>query len=200
MTLPEINQLLLSTLRDIDAEAMPVEGDYPTGLWWYTGHLDRDRKSRKVLNSEVEWTRRMAELLPGNKHSLRASEQKFPGSRQRCDVVIDIGKPKPFWIEVKGAWRAYFDPPKPNKAYEKHLHAAAADVEKLQTLTPSDACGIAFVLVGFDQPKLPITAEHLDIVCAKVTDPDWTSSSVEWDIKGRVNFRTRLWIWSRWTI
>lgn len=41
-----------------------LKDGYPTGLWWYVGHLDRDKPAhRKLLNSEVEWTRAMARKL-----------------------------------------------------------------------------------------------------------------------------------------
>jgi hypothetical protein len=193
----EINQLLLSLFREMDREASPIEKDYPTGLWWYVGHLDRDRENRKVLNSEVAWSRRLTEML--NQHGLSANaECRYPdGSRQRCDTVAQLGISKPWWIEVKGSWRAVFDTGRPNSAYLKHLHAAAKDFDKLASLPATVAAGVSMVLIGFDQTDLPITEEHLAIVRAKATT-DWVEASDHWDINGRVCFRTHCWVWTRW--
>lgn len=140
----------------------------------------------------------MAELLPANKHGFESAEQCFPESRQRCDVIIDVGKPKPFWVEVKGAWRAKFDPPAPNSSYFKHLYAAAEDVDKLLTLTSEYASGVAMVLVGFDQTDRPITDEHLEMIRAKTCGDCWCGGYTQWDVQGRIRFRTRCWVWSRW--
>jgi hypothetical protein len=193
----QINQLLLSLFREMDREALPVEGDYPTGLWWYVGHLDRDRESRKVYNTEVAWSRRLTEML--NHRGIGAeAECRYPNeSKQRCDTVAEFGMQKPWWIEVKGSWRAVFDSGRPNKAYLKHLDAAAKDFDKLSSLPVTVAAGVAMVLVGFDQSVLPITEEQLAIVRAKATT-DWVEVSDHWDVSGRVSFQTHCWVWSRW--
>lgn len=44
--------------RKLDKRANALKVGHPTGLWWYVGHLDRHKPAqRKLLNSEVEWTR-----------------------------------------------------------------------------------------------------------------------------------------------
>jgi hypothetical protein len=193
----EMNQLLLSLFREMDREALPVEGDYPTGLWWYVGHLDRDGQNRKHLNSEVAWSRRLTEMF--DQHGLPAkAECRYPNkSKQRCDTVVELGMNNPWWIEVKGSWRAIFDPGRPNSSYLKHFHAAAKDFDKLSSLGNVVAAGVSMVLVGFDQSVLPITEEHLAIVRAKAAT-DWVEASDHWDVNGRVSYRTHCWVWSRW--
>ena len=194
----ELNQEILRLMWMIDREATPVDGDYPTGLWYYAGHLDRDGTSRKVLNSEVCWSHRLSEMLNAEGCTCHA-ESRYPrGSRQRCDVVFNVGRAQPFWLEVKGSWRAKFDPPAPNTAYLKHLAAADDDVGKLMSLTPQEACGIAFVLAGFDQPAEPITEKHLSIIRERTGSSEWQEASAHWNVAGRVSFRVHCWIWSRW--
>lgn len=193
-----LNQEILRLFWVIDQEAKPVEGDYPTGLWWYTGHLDRAGPSREKLNAEVCWSRRLSELLEAQGCTCRAEGLYPQGSRQRCDVVFDVGCREPFWLEVKDSWRAKFDPPKPNSAYRKHLLAAAEDIDKLMALGPNEACGIAFVLVGFDQPAQAITEADLSDVRGRTASKDWHRASAQWHVDGRVKFRVNCWIWSRW--
>lgn len=85
------NLLLHKTLSTLDKQAKPLNDGYPTGLWWYVGHLDRDKPAhRKRLNSEVEWTRAMARKLG----RACAAEMRFPGSAQRCDVMVPVLRPE----------------------------------------------------------------------------------------------------------
>jgi hypothetical protein len=199
MELASFNCLVCDLLKEIDTEATPVEGDYPTGLWWYCGHLDRNEaQPRKVFNSEVQWSRRLAEVLRLRGFECQA-ECRYPGeSRQRCDVVVNLASATRLWMEIKGAWRAKFDPPAPNSSYHKHLVLAVEDVDKLESLTNKDASGVAMILVGFDQLELPITEEHVNLIRAKTKHDAWVESTADWLTDGRVKFRTRLWIWSRW--
>ena len=196
-TLDDINCMVIQMMREMEAEAGPVDGDYPTGLWWYVGHLDRGGIARKVNNSEIAWSRRLTDMFNARGRSAVA-EQRYPGlTRDRCDCVVDLGFAKPWWIEMKGAWREVFDRGAPNQAFTKHLHATAHDVDKLSSLTTNEAVGITLILVGFDRSELPITTKDLDIVCRGIS-PCWRMKSAAWDVTGRLPFRTIVWVWSRW--
>jgi hypothetical protein len=193
----DLSLLVLSLFSEMDREAIPIADDYPTGLWWYTGHLDRNCAPRKVQNSEVCWARRLAELLR-RRGATAYEEHAYPtGASQRCDVVARLGFSHPVWIEVKGAWRAKFDPPGANTAYLKHLDAAATDVEKLSKLTPPDAGAVAFALIGFDQTELPIEEQHLSRVRTPIEQTNWIGAYAERESMGSIRFRTRIWVWSR---
>lgn len=194
--LAAINLAILQMMREMDSEALPVDGDYPTGLWWYVGHLDRDGTARKVNNSEVAWSRRLTEMFNHRGWSAVA-EQRYPGaSRDRCDCVVDLGFERPWWIEVKGSWREVFDRTAPNTAFAKHLHATAHDVAKLSSLGATHASGVSLVLVGFDRVDLPICKDDLKVACAGMTRC-WKGNSSTWDVNARLRFRTHVWVWSR---
>ena len=183
-------------MRAMEDEALPVEGDYPTGLWWYVGHLDRDGKARRVNNTEVAWTQRLSSMLQKMGWP-SVSEQRYPGeTRDRCDTVVTWDQSVPWWIEVKGSWKTKFDSDLPNSSYIKHLHATAWDVEKLCSLPAMEASGVSLVLVGFDRPSDPITQAHVDIVRAPMRG-EWVESYTEWDVVQRLKFRTRIWAWSK---
>ncbi len=62
-TLAELNAMTIELLRGMDREAAPLDDNYPTGLWWYAGHLDRKGVGRKKQNSELCWTHRLRQLL-----------------------------------------------------------------------------------------------------------------------------------------
>lgn len=194
-----VNKTLLKAFRLIDSEAKPVEVDYPTGLWWYVGHLDRDLTPRKINNTEVAWSRRLTEMLATD-HPTAFVEHRYPGeTRDRCDCVVQNADLKTWWIEVKGAWKTVFDSGRPNTAFIKHLHATAHDVEKLESLNRDNVFGVSLVLIGFDRVKNPIDEKHLDIVRSAMLRP-WVEESSMWDVVGRVSFRTRIWAWSTLTI
>jgi hypothetical protein len=177
-TLKAINLVLLQMMREIDEEALPVDGDYPTGLWWYVGHLDRDGAARKKNNTEFSWSSRLTELFNDRGWSA-APEHPYPTTKERCDCIVDLGFEKPWWIEVKGAWREAFDHDRPNTVFMKHLYATAHDVSKLCTLTSKDASGVSLIVVGFDRPHLPITRKDLGLVCAAMR-PRWAHALQEW--------------------
>ena len=164
-----VNTSLLKAFRLIESEAPPVDGDYPTGLWWYVGHLDRDLTPRKVNNTEVAWSRRLTQLLDDRPNSAVA-ERRYPGNTgDRCDCVVENEDRSAWWIEVKGAWKTVFDTGRPNTSFIKHLHATAHDVEKLESLGVDHAVGVSLVLVGFDRDEDPIAERHLNIVKSGMT-------------------------------
>jgi hypothetical protein len=198
-TVADLNALILGLLRRMDREAAPLSDGYPTGLWWFAGHLDRGGVGRKVQNSEVCWTQRVVQLL--NADGIEAwGEQRYPdGSRCRCDAVVQFGFAKPVWLEVKGAWRAKFDPPGPNKSYYKHLQAAAADLSKLERLQPEHASAVTFALVGFDTDDLPMTDDDVDPIRIQTAKSGWAEHSAMWRAEGSLDFRVRVWIWARRT-
>ena len=53
---------LFTHLRRMDEEATTVRDGSPTGLSWYGGH---SRPDLKKPHTEVEWSKRLAELLIG---------------------------------------------------------------------------------------------------------------------------------------
>jgi hypothetical protein len=198
----EFNELIVNLLQEMDQETGPYLGsdaaqypNYPVGLWWYAEYR---WPGKTHLRSEVAWSERIAEILKSRGYQA-INERYFPNSRQRCDVVVDIGWKKPIWLEIKGAWREKFDPPAPNSAYAKHLLAAAEDLEKLSSLDTTNASGLSFVLVGFDQPesRKPISDSDLAPIRMKARLDGWTELYRNWMVEMSIRFRTQIWIWTR---
>jgi hypothetical protein len=197
--LNHLNETVLDLMYAMDQETGAYKDDkcenYPIGLWWYSQFA---KPGTKVMTPEVCWSKRLAEML--DKKELYASHEfQYPGTRQRCDVRAHVGWEKPVWIELKGSWRAGFDPQKPNPAYKKHLYAAAKDIDKLCTLGSDDASGISFVLVGFDQPQTNVSIDvaDMDIVRSRINGGGWIESLRTWDVRMSLSFRVQCWIWSR---
>jgi hypothetical protein len=136
-----------------------------------------------------------------NDHGFKATcECNYSRSNRRCDVIVDVGWGMPVWIEMKGAWRAYFDPPKPNTKYRAHLEATAKDMqEKLESLTESDASAVSLVLIGFDKPERHIFIDETDLAQIEnfANTHGWRSAYSQWNVNMSLIFRTRCWIWSR---
>jgi len=80
----EFQQILFSTLRQMDMEAGRTASGVPTGLSWYGGFLE---PSKKRPRTEVCWSRRLAQLLPQYGYPAKA-EVAYPGQRHlKCDIA-----------------------------------------------------------------------------------------------------------------
>jgi len=100
LRIPDLCLSVLHGLRRIEEEAQPVEGDYPTGLRSYCGHLDRTGVARAKNNTEVCWSTRLAEYWQGEGLACETEKAYPKGPRSRCDIVVDYGAKKPAWVEI----------------------------------------------------------------------------------------------------
>ena len=83
------------------------------------------------------------EKLADSGSQVHPDEVHYPGSGKKCDVVIDIADSTRLWLEMKLAWKAWFNcvgpPVYSNRAYATYLdgrdrtHSLRHDFEKLRS-------------------------------------------------------------------
>ena len=198
----EVANQIFAALRHMDREALQRPNGQPTGLRWYNGYLDSSLDPDGKGQSRVEdlWSCRVAELLGGNGTSAR-NQVYYPGTRRKCDLVLESSEGRRFWIEVKGAWTeyAYSYGPVVNKAYKKYLYCTADDIGKLRALRKPDAYWIGLLLLGFDRPARPITDKDLQIIRSRC-GAGWEEESDGWDERWWKGYRASVWFWWRATV
>ena len=102
-------------------------------------------------------------------------EVPYPNDRQKkCDLLVDVHGAKHLWIELKMAWKAWFNcttkPTYSNRPYLSYLdgngrtHSFRHDLEKLSGADLSPQDDRAVCLVGFDYKGKPMDEEVAAIV------------------------------------
>lgn len=188
-----IFEKLVTALRIMDAEALPVNGK-PTGLNWYGGWARPDLKRPQT---EVEWTKVLAKRLGCQREIPYPSHPK-----KRCDLVVD----RTCWIEVKGLWPAYWAAQGQRAIYEAYLfdplkssklgksHTAARDVIKLGGLLAKDAAVVGLVLVGFDSVREPCNADISEFAQLAGLG-SWWHGSAAWEDAQMTGQMVKVWGW-----
>jgi hypothetical protein len=189
---------LFACLRRMDAEATPLSNGDPTGLHGYRAFVNGCYKDGHGTPWENAWSDRIRQLLCVREQDV-LREHPYPrGSKQRCDLILLPLAGGGVWIEVKGAWRVDVgDDNRPagrNRNYRKHLACAAADVNKLRLLKPSESSQLGMLLVGFDTAECRIDEDDLSGI--RHVARGWDESYVEWPDGAYSAFRIRCWFWS----
>ncbi len=193
----------------MDQEAVPSASGIPTGLNWYGGH---SRRELKRPQSEPEWSKRLARLLTEGGYPAQY-EVPYPNlTRCRCDLVVNLGASVRFWIEVKGAWKHYWNAQIGSEfLYRSYLyhpllpgldqtktHTAALDLEKLRSLSSVDARYVGLLLIGFDS-SLHDMANDINAFkkLATLHKKPWCEDYRHWPDARRPKERVRCWFWHR---
>jgi len=180
-------------LRNMDREAIPRPDSVPTGLAWYGAHA---RPELKKPQTEVEWSNRLAALLTGTgTPTLR--ELAYPGPhRRRCDLCLELSDGR-FWLELKGAWKEWWVRQGDMSTYLRHLHeSTAADLRKLEDLSPPQATRVGLLLVGFDTPADPMQADVSSFVDKNgLAETEWQSFGDHWEDYWQPGRRVHAWLW-----
>jgi hypothetical protein len=148
-----------STLHGIERGICNVKGHYSAEALEATG-------AKLTEETITSWllSRRLASAgLPSD------LERRYPGARKRCDLVVTLPGAESGWIEVKYAWKTWFNcdgSSVRNKVYgpylygdKYHPHCALNDFRKLEGLSPSDAKWAGFLLIGTDSTRHPMAAD-----------------------------------------
>ena len=201
---------LFQCLRSMDAEAGVRPDGKPTGLNWYGGHR---HGSQKRPQTEPCWTQRLAELLPscGFPAEAEAWYPRLPKQhRNRCDLVVDMPQDGKLWLEIKGAWKAYWVGAKGRSIYRSYLlsplvpglgektHTVPGDLEKLKTVRRPEGAEIGLLLVGFEAANDPMDGDIAELVrLTRFDRPPWQVWTDAWPDRYRAGERVRCWLWRR---
>jgi hypothetical protein len=156
---------------------------------------------------ETTWSADLTEMLKSR--GVEAThQQRYPGSRKTCDIVVKLNSGAELWIEIKGAWYIFGKwenekySIKKNGSFSKHLYedtySAVHDVcVKLNTIGKGNR-HTAFLLIGFDQEEDSID-KHLQAFIEKTClhSPEWHSISADWKNIETKNCRTRCRWWHK---
>jgi hypothetical protein len=205
----DVPDLLFRFLKAMDAEATSLtSAGHPTGLQDYGRHC---RKGLSKPQNEVEWSKRLAELLiaEGIPTELECDYRDrcnglLPGRRQRLDLLLKLGEAV-LAVEVKGAWSDYWG--RRNKIYRSYLlhplvigldatktHTVPYDLLKLSQLRPPQVDYIGQLLIGFECPDDPMDSDVDQLIDLAGLD-DWESSYDQWSSPSVSGQRVRCWFW-----
>jgi len=200
---------IFRSLRRMDEEAnIKIEG-YPAGLSWYGGFF---RPELEKPQTEPCWTKRLAQLLPGEGYpcdsEVRYSAVSLKG--RRCDIVATLRDGSRIWIEIKGAWKDYWRQNKGEGIYRSYLlhplevaldpktHTVPIDLHRLKSIRPSDGSRVGCLLIGFDSNEFPMDADIQKLQrLAGLKRAPWKMASAEWPDALRPGCKVRVWFWHR---
>lgn len=212
VSVDQIAPRIFAHLRRMDEEALTmVASGLRAGLSDYGRHA---RPDNKKPSAEVEWSRRLTTLLSQDgvptSPEVQYPEQVIRGRRQRCDLVVTLAGGATIWVEVKGAWRDYWNGGWIYRSYLLHpleagldktkTHTVPFDLLKLSRLAPPQADFVGQLVVGFDQVSDPMDNDIATLVSLagltqwRAATPDsWMSPTV-------AGQRVRAWLWHRPTV
>jgi hypothetical protein len=211
MIINELANRLFTLLRQMDSEASGrVESDKACGLCDYGWYA---RPELKKPQNEVEWSKRLAELLaldgiPAN------VEVEYPGQnhlsrrkRKRLDLRLQLGGSQSIAIEVKGAWSDYWG--RKNRTYHSYLlhpliagldrrkkHTVPFDLLKLAALRRPETDYIGLLLIGFEKFDDPMQAD-IQLLKELAGLSAWYESGDVWESYTVPAQRVRCWFWYR---
>jgi hypothetical protein len=164
------------------------------------------RETRKTLTEEplIAWLTRQ-NLMSAGLHA--ALEVPYPlNPRRSCDLVIDLSNSGRLWVELKVAWKAWFNCQGPanyrNPSYLPYLqgksrtHSFRHDFEKLGGDWPVENHP-AICLIGFDCANAPMDDEVKSVVRGICDDGAYWQAVTErhWPDRRNDAFRISVWGW-----
>jgi hypothetical protein len=194
---------IFDALRRMDREATPVEPPWPTGLRDFAvfrkqGYSVRGSRAREDAISDG-----LIDILRGSGYECRPRPH-YPNSGKKCDIWLKGRKIDSCWIEVKGAWRHFFNQEDTDCSVRRrqcgpfptHLRAAAADVDKLlRELDKFHASHLGVLLIGFGSQHFPIGDQHISHIGLRAAG--WSYFSDQWDDHAWKFGRIRCGFWCR---
>lgn len=204
-----IGSHLVDGVREIDFRCNGMIGPVERGLCNIHGQFAEVafQELRKRLTEETitSWLLSKTLKKAGFKVEL---ERHYPDSREECDLVIDFGGERLFWIEVKYAWWHWFncDGTSGHSSVRKgYLHGdkshpgAAHDFIKLSRFGISEAAGTGVLLIGLDSLHQKMDADVSKLQQQRgFAAQGWTLAAHRaWADRRNNEFRINCWFWCR---
>jgi hypothetical protein len=204
-----LGTFLASGVREIDRACDHIIKGFEGGLCNVKSRFAPDAYAvlGKKLTEETLTSWLLQKCLQGAGFQVQA-EHYYPGTRQECDLVLYGRNKCSFWIEVKYAWKRWFNCNGTTgrssnfKGYllgdESHS-GAAHDFRKLSRLLPTPASGVGMLLIGLDSIKAPMDVEIATLTAQEsLPDNGWNLACHEsWTDRRNEQFRINCWFWSR---
>lgn len=135
-------------------------------------------------------------------------EHQYPGTREECDLVITLSTDTRVWVEVKHAWKSWFNcdcTTGASSAYKGYLFGdashkgAAHDFDKLETVASPHAQWIGVLLIGWDSNSRPMYGDVQELVRQKeLVKRGWSlAASRRWADRRNPAFGIATWFWMR---
>ncbi len=198
-----VGRILLDGVRQLDAEACQLINGYPCGL-----------VGTAVKRYEDKWSSKLAERLARHGYETQIQVPYPAQTGKRCDVVAQLADRSRVWIEVKTAWKSWFNSTEVrliehNPFYRKYLfgpddggldtsHSLAQDFAKLDELAPSPDYK-AILLIGFDAAASPMAPDVVELCQRlKLDESGWSQLGPEcWPDRACESCRIACWFWWR---
>lgn len=179
--------VLSDLLRGMDREAGRRWGLEDFG--WYV------RPDLRKPMTEWEWIRELERLLPACGIGVeRRRRYPAPGAG-KCDLVLTSADGTRTWIEVRGAWRAWWEEQGNLPKFRFELDAGRGDIAALTCLRGADAEQAGMLLLGFGVEGDPIEAEVGAWASAALAD--WTCTHERWPAANDPRRVVHVWLWTR---
>lgn len=194
-----IDQSCSSLLNGLEQGLVHVKNEY------YDQALEVHGK-KMTEETIIAW--KMSEHMK-NKGYNTFSERRYPNAikRMNCDLIIDLGERQEIWVEVKLAWKAWFNcvsgPVYTNSCYKPYLHGTGKthsfkhDLEKLGTAKLTDTTARLVCLIGFDHNANPIISEVKSVVDeqSRIGNVWKLVGDLHWADKRCPDFSFHCWCW-----
>lgn len=162
----------------------------------------------KKLSEELLIARLLRQKLTVAGKRVEPGEVLYPraASTKRCDLVLHLDEGRRMWLEIKLAWKAWFNcegPPKyENPAYATYLsglgrsHSLRHDFEKMLDANLEAGDHRAVCLIGFDFADNPMDEEVAKVVRQARESAPWEiAAERHWPDRRDDRFRINVWIW-----
>jgi hypothetical protein len=200
---------IIGAVHEIDLDCCTLRNGIEHGL--ANVKLEFHSKLYKLTKKRLTEEPLIAWLI---RKKLTASFQKvdwevpYPGgdSDKRCDLVVHLDGISRMWIELKLAWKAWFNcigpPTYSNRAYASYLngrdrtHSLKHDFQKLLTAHLAASDRRAVCLVGFDCTRSPMDKDVTAVVGQPQQRATWELvAERHWPDRRSPDFRVNIWIW-----
>jgi|GEM_PF-4633807 len=160
---------------------------------------------RQKISEELILAWRLKTLLEQKRGAIRW-EHRYPAQRKRCDLVIPCSPQHSLWVELKFAWKAWFEcfngPVHSNPLYFPYLtgkgksHSLRHDFDKLMAAPVPAADCKAVCLVGFDREDAPMHPDVAAVVEQVRRQAPWKQTTeLSWRDRRCPEFRINVFTW-----
>jgi len=137
-----------------------------------------------------------------------SSEHPYPGTREKCDLVINLPSGDRVWVEVKHAWKHWYNcdgTAGTSINYRGYLFGDAShpgtahDFDKLERVSAAETEWVGVLLIGFKSKVRPMNTDVQELMTRmQLNNRVWNLSvSKNWFDRRNPEFGIGVWFWIR---